>query len=123
MHGRNTPLPPVVRVVVKGSVVEYFGNPAVKSTKRPGDAADLPVKHWWIIEPVAKAIDIASQLSLHEELVFGSVNERDPEAAFESQRAVENFTKHVNRHRDHTGLAEIPKCHVTHTCSVERWPY
>lgn len=55
-----------IREVLKDSVVEHYGSPAVKSKKLKLDP-DLPVKHWWIIDPVARAIDTASQLSLHDE--------------------------------------------------------
>ncbi|MEU8971646.1 hypothetical protein AB0D11_20645 [Streptomyces monashensis] len=95
------------RAIVKDSVVEHYSSPAVKSTKRKRDP-DLPTRHWWIIQPVAKAIDIASQMSLHEELAFASVNEGEPDATFDSQTAIDSFIKHVNRFRHRTGLAEIP---------------
>ncbi|WP_430378152.1 hypothetical protein [Streptomyces sp. B1-3] len=96
-----------VRAILKGSVVEYYSSPAVKSTKRKLDP-DLPTLHWWIINPVAKAIDIASQLSLHNELAFASVNDGEADAIFESQTAIDSFITHVNRFRHRTGLAEIP---------------
>jgi hypothetical protein len=101
-----------IRDVVKGSVVEHFGSPAVKSTKRKLDA-DLPVKHWWIIEPVAQAIGIASQLSLHDELAFASVSPTHPDEGLVSGRAVMDFVNHVNRDRHTSGLDEIPKLRVT----------
>lgn len=107
MHGRNNPLPPVIRAVLKDSVVEYYSNPAVKSTKRKLDP-DLPTKHWWIIDPVAKAIDVASQLSLHDEFAFAAVNEGEADAIFDSQVAIKSFITHVNKYRHHSGLAEIP---------------
>ncbi|SCD57680.1 hypothetical protein GA0115239_103742 [Streptomyces sp. BpilaLS-43] len=100
------------RAVLKGSVVEYYSTPAVKSTKRKLDP-DLPTRHWWIIKPVAKAIDIASQVSVHNELAFASVNEGEPDAIFDSQTAIDSFVKHVNRFRHRTGLAEIPVSKVT----------
>ncbi|MET9881464.1 hypothetical protein ABZZ36_43915, partial [Actinacidiphila glaucinigra] len=100
------------RAILKGSVVEHYGSPAVKSTKRKLDP-DLPTRHWWIIDPVAKAIDIASQLSLHDELAFASVNEGDTDASFESQKAIDSFIAHVNRFRHRTALAEIPSSKTT----------
>jgi hypothetical protein len=100
------------RAILKGSVVEHYSSPAVKSTKRKLDPA-LPTRHWWIIKPVAKAIDIASQLSLHRELAFASVNEAEPDATFDSQTALDSFIKHVNRYRHRTGLAEIPASKAT----------
>ncbi|CAL9278957.1 hypothetical protein [Streptomyces sp. SudanB182_2057] len=99
-----------IRDVTKGSVVEYFGSPAVKSVKEKLDP-DLPVKHWWIIDPVAKAIDVASRLSQHQVLAFGSA--RFDTESFTSGRAPERFRRHVNEFRNVTGLPEIPEEHVT----------
>lgn len=98
-----------IREIVKGSVVQHYGSPAVTSTKRKLDP-DLPTKHWWIIDPVAKAIDIASQLSADPTLAFSSTR-RDQ--GFVSQHAVSHFIRHVNAMRAFTGLAEIPAQKVT----------
>ncbi|WP_257980598.1 hypothetical protein [Streptomyces sp. CB02959] len=101
-----------IREITKGSVVEYFSTPAVKSTKVKLDA-DLPVKHWWITEPVAQAIELAERLSQHPELAFASVPGRDPETLFTSQDVIEDFVDHANRGRHITGLDEIPPQHIT----------
>jgi hypothetical protein len=101
-----------IRDITKGSVVEHISSPAVKSTKRKLDA-DLPTKHWWIIAPVAQAIDIAAQLALHDELAFASVSPRHHGEGFVSGQAIKTFIAHVNRTRHVTGLAEIPAGKVT----------
>lgn len=101
-----------IREITKGSVVEHYGSPAVKSTKIKLDA-DLPTKHWWIIEPVAKAIDVASQLSLDDELTFGAVHPGRRGALFDSAGAIEDFIARVNATRDFSGLPEIPVEHIT----------
>lgn len=100
-----------IREIVKGSVVEHFSTPAVKSTKRKLDP-DLPTKHWWIIDPVAKAIDVAGQLSLDTELAFAGCTPRGGDS-FSSGTAIRVFIAHINRNRHHSGLAEIPDTKVT----------
>lgn len=101
-----------VRAVLRDSVVEYYSSPAVKSTKRKLNP-DLPTKHWWITRPVAKSIDVASQLSEHPELAFGTVNESEPESVIDTQKSVLSFVRAVNLRRQYTGLAEIPKAKTT----------
>lgn len=97
-----------VRDILKGSVVEHYGSPAVKSTKEKLDP-DLPVKHWWIIEPAAQAIKVAAELSLHDEFAFGSVQAKSPTRQFGSAFAINSFTRQVNKNRHVTGLPQIPK--------------
>lgn len=116
MHASNNPLPPVIRDIVKGSVVEHYGSPAVPATKRKLDP-DLPVKHWWITDPVARAIDVASQLSLNDQLAFAAVSPRRTGEGFVSQYAIRDFIAHVNKRRRHTRLPEVPPQKVT-----PRWP-
>jgi hypothetical protein len=104
---------------LKDSVVEHYSSPAVRSTKRKLDP-DLPTRHWWIIEPAAHAIDIASQLSFaadaraarrqprRAELAFSAVSPRHPTEGFDGADAI-NFIAHVNHNRQTTGLDEIPR--------------
>lgn len=101
-----------IREITKASVVEHYGSPAVRSTRRKLDP-DLPTKHWWIIEPVAQAIDTASQLSRHDKLALAAVAPRFQGEGFTSQMAIKRFIGHVNRHRHVTGLSEIPSQRVT----------
>jgi hypothetical protein len=101
-----------IRDIVKESVVEHYGSPAVPATKRKLDP-DLPVKHWWIIDPVARAIDVASQLSLNDQLAFAAVSPRRTGEGFVSQGAIRDFIAHVNSRRQHTGLPETPPQKLT----------
>ncbi|MEU9286230.1 hypothetical protein AB0D57_16285 [Streptomyces sp. NPDC048275] len=114
MHGRNNPLPPVIREVVRGSVVaEFYGAPALVSRKRKQDPG-RPMEHWWIIEPVARAILVAEELSAHPELVFAdpglpsSTTQANRYEHSISRKLIEKFIEHVNEHTDRTGLDDIP---------------
>ncbi|WP_409054877.1 hypothetical protein [Streptomyces sp. SYP-A7185] len=100
-----------IREISKGSVVEYFGTTAVKSTKQKLDP-DLPTKHWWIVDQVACAIETVEQLSPHPELAFGSVPGYGPETLFDSGDALLDFIRRVNESRHVTGLDAIPPQHV-----------
>ncbi|MFE5091587.1 hypothetical protein ACFRCI_14545 [Streptomyces sp. NPDC056638] len=100
-----------IREIVRDSVVEHFSTPSVKSTKRKGDA-DLPTKYWWIIQPAARAIDTAGQLSRHDELAFAGVRPHSTTELFESKQAIVDFIARVNRTSHLTGLDEIPVDHI-----------
>ncbi|MEU9919581.1 hypothetical protein [Streptomyces sp. NPDC051001] len=95
-----------VRDILKDSVVEYYGSPAVKATKHKLDP-DLPIRHWWIIEPVAKAIMTAAELSIDDEYAFASVQAKSPINHFDSGDAINDFVRHANHNRQVTGLAQI----------------
>ncbi|OAH13499.1 hypothetical protein [Streptomyces jeddahensis] len=97
-----------VRDILKDSVVEYYGSPAVKATKHKLDP-DLPVRHWWIIEPVAKAIATAAELSVDAEYAFASVQDKSPINHFDSSDAITCFVRHANNNRHVTGLPQIPE--------------
>lgn len=101
-----------VRKILKGSVVEYFGTTTVKSTKRKLDP-NLPTKHWWIVDQIAKAITTVEQLSQHPELAFASVPGYGSDKLFDSGEALTDFIKRVNGARHISGLDEIPPQHVT----------
>ncbi|MFF2819669.1 integrase [Kitasatospora cineracea] len=101
-----------IREITRGSVVEHYGAPAVVSRKRKLDPG-RPLEHWWITEPVARAIVTAEELSRHCELVFadpgipGSTEEKS--YAFSPSRDwIKRFIRHVNDRREQTGLPEIP---------------
>ncbi|MER5639218.1 hypothetical protein ABT095_19935 [Kitasatospora sp. NPDC002227] len=92
-----------VREITRGSVVEYYGSPAVVSKKRKLDPA-IPTEHWWIIEPVAEAISVAEKLSLHDDLIFSarpfhrtSALEEGVGEYFNSGLAIGRFIEQVNR--------------------------
>ncbi|MFG3000290.1 integrase [Streptomyces sp. NPDC048340] len=103
-----------IREVVRGSVVaEFYGAPAVVSRKRKQDPG-RPIEHWWVIEPVARAILVAEQLSAHPELVFadpglpGSATRVNSYEHSISRKLIEKFIDHINETADRTGLDKIP---------------
>ncbi|WP_280725294.1 hypothetical protein [Kitasatospora sp. MAA4] len=88
-------------------MVQYFEVPAIASAKHKGEE-DFPVKHWWIIEPVARAIAVAEHLSPHEERVFTGVRSRtDGSETFAAAERIMSFIAHVNATTGWTGLSEI----------------
>ncbi|MFJ2580486.1 hypothetical protein [Kitasatospora aureofaciens] len=108
MHGRNNPLPPVVQEILKGSVVEHFGAPVVVSTEIKGEE-DFPRKHWWITEPVARALALAEAISSHPERLFtGIAGEVRNAERFTANEGIKAFVKHVNARTDVNGLEPIP---------------
>ncbi|GHF71016.1 hypothetical protein GCM10010218_60440 [Streptomyces mashuensis] len=97
-----------VQEIVKGSVVEYFGAPAVVSTEVKGEE-DFPRKHWWIIEPVARALALAEEISSHPERLFtGIAGEVRNAERFTANEGIKAFVEHVNARTDVNGLAPIP---------------
>jgi hypothetical protein len=51
-----------IHEITRGSIVDYFGRPAIKSNKGKHDP-NLPIKHWWITAQAAIADpDVASRL-------------------------------------------------------------
>lgn len=101
-----------IRQIAHDGVVEHYGAPAVTSTKRKRDPG-LPTRHWWIIEPAARAISVASQLSLHPELAFGNVRTDTVDENFGSQHAIDSFIRRVNTYRCCSGLPEIKTDKIT----------
>ncbi|MFZ3492336.1 hypothetical protein ACODT5_03685 [Streptomyces sp. 5.8] len=101
-----------IREITRGSVVEHYGAPAVVSRKRKLDPG-RPLEHWWIIEPAARAIVTAEELSQHPELVFadpgigGSSDLKSHEFSV-SRDWIRRFIRHVNENCEHTGLVAIP---------------
>ncbi|MGV9864448.1 hypothetical protein [Rhodococcus koreensis] len=101
-----------IREITRGSVTEYYGAPAVLSTKRKHDP-DLPVAHWWIIEPVAQAIAIAEELSDHPDLIFSADKAHAKSGGgFNSGVIVRKFIERVNAGTTYHGI-HIPAARVT----------
>ncbi|MFD7982149.1 hypothetical protein ACFV4M_02055 [Kitasatospora indigofera] len=97
-----------IREITKDAVTpSHYGSPAVASVKTKLDPA-RPVEHWWVIEPVARAVNTAAELSLHDELAFSGMRLKNLNENFVSADAVKNFIARVNKRRHLTGLAEIP---------------
>ncbi|MFF5841339.1 integrase [Streptomyces massasporeus] len=97
-----------VQEVVKGSVVEHFGAPAVVSAEVKGEE-DFPRKHWWIIEPVARALALAEEITPHPERLFtGIAGEVRNAERFTATGGIKAFVEHVNARTDVNGLESIP---------------
>ncbi|MEU1288286.1 integrase [Kitasatospora sp. NPDC005856] len=96
-----------IQEITKGSVVQYFGAPAIASAKHKGEE-DFPIKHWWIIEPVARAIAVAEELSPDDERVFTGVRSRTAGSeTFNAAERIMTFIEHVNATTQWTGLSQI----------------
>ncbi|WP_125789696.1 integrase [Amycolatopsis sp. WAC 01375] len=93
--------------ISRGSVVEYYGTPAIVSTKLKHDPAE-PRKHWWIIDPVAEAIAVCEQLPSDSDYVFGPVAGRVGHDAIRGSVMIDNFIATVNAHTGISGLPPIP---------------
>ena len=107
MHVWNTYTPPVVHEIAPGSIVDHYGTPAIKSTKGKHDP-NLPVKHWWITEPVAEAIAVAEQLSEHHDRLFPPLLRKSADVS-RSHQMLDAFINHVNTTTTaQTGLEPIP---------------
>jgi hypothetical protein len=95
-----------IHEITRGSVVDYYGTPAIKSTKRKHDP-DLPVKHWWITAPVAEAVVVAEQLSTGHDRLFPPLL-RQQALVSRSDQMLDAFIAHINATSDRTGLDKIP---------------
>ncbi|GAA2255234.1 hypothetical protein GCM10010402_08130 [Actinomadura luteofluorescens] len=100
-----------IREITRGSVADFYGAPAIRSTKRKRDR-DRPQEHWWIIEPVAEAITVAEALSWHADLVFAADESNAKAGGFDSRTIVKDFIAHVNAGTDYHGM-HIPAGRVT----------
>ncbi len=95
--------------ITRGSVTEYYGSPAIASTKHKHEPGQ-PVRHWWIIEPAAEAITVAEQLFSRDRdsRVFTPADNQERRDTVYGEKMVDAFIDHVNATRAWTGLAEIP---------------
>jgi hypothetical protein len=97
--------------VRKGALIEHYGAPAVRSSLHKGPSNKGQDACWWIIEPVAKAIRIAEQLTWHDEYVWASGrhgNGQRSRIGVDPYCLIDSFIREVNTNRVQTGLAEIP---------------
>ena len=100
----------IIHEITPGSIVDYYGTPAIKSTKRKHDP-NLPIKHWWITAPVAEAIVVAEQLSTRHDRLFPPLH-RHHAAVARSGQMLDAFTAHINTTSARTGLQRIPPGNV-----------
>lgn len=96
-----------IHEITKGSLVEHYGTPAIASTKLKHDPT-LPIKHWWITEPLAEAIVVAEHLPDHPDRVFAPIDVRQDSQRVRGVGMLDSFIRHVNATREWTGLEEIP---------------
>lgn len=96
-----------IHEITKGSLVEHYGTPAIASIKQK-HVPNLPIKHWWITEPVAEAIVVAEQLSDHPERVFVPIDVMRDSQRVRGAGMLDSFIRHVNATREWTGLEAIP---------------
>ncbi|RFZ10397.1 hypothetical protein DSM43518_02311 [Mycobacterium marinum] len=95
-----------IHEITPGSIADYYGNPAIKSTKGKHDPS-LPIKHWWITEPVAEAIAVAEQLSERLDRLFPPLHRKSADVS-RSHQMLDAFINHVNATTAWTGLDPIP---------------
>jgi hypothetical protein len=101
-----------VHEITKGSVVEYYGAPAVVSAEIKG-REDFPRKHWWIIEPVARALAMAEAVTPHANRLFTGLRHRkENDDTFSAAERVRAFMQHINATAATTGLEPIPEGRV-----------
>ena len=99
--------------ILRDPIVQYYGAPAIRSRKFKHDQAHSE-QRWWIIEPVAQAIAVAEQLSLHPTRIFASVRDVAPEKTSLSPiKDIKKFVAHVNKHHVEMGLEPIPAHRIT----------
>lgn len=114
-----------IHEIERGALTQYYGAPALTSRKVKGDDS-RPRGYWWIIEPVARAIAVAEQLTWHDTRVFTAVTAglaQGGDGGFDAARDIDGFIATVNANREHTGLEEIPEALVRphmfrHTMSI-----
>ena len=95
-----------IHEIARGSIVDYYGTPAIKSTKGKHDP-NLPIKHWWITAPVAEAVVVAEQLSTGHDRLFPPLHRQHAVVA-RSDQMLDAFTAHINATSARTGLQKIP---------------
>jgi len=100
-----------IHEITKGSVIEHYGYPAVTSIKRKRDPSQ-PAMAWWITEPVAEAIAVAEQISVHQDRVFAPSQRLTPSQTVFGPQMVNSFIARVNATVGHTGLDPIPERRV-----------
>jgi hypothetical protein len=99
--------------ILRDSIVQHFGSPAIRSRKFKKDRHHSEQK-WWIIQPVAQAIAVAEVLSHHPDRVFASSRATDPEkAAIGICNDIKGFIRRVNCTAEARGLQHIPPSKVT----------
>lgn len=99
--------------IVRDSVVQHFGYPAIRTKKFKHDRTRAE-HHWWIIDPVAKALKVAESISDHPSKVFAPVRETQADnGLIWAHKDIKKFIRHINDHHAEFGLELIPSDDVS----------
>lgn len=94
--------------ILRDPIVQHFGAPAIRTRKFKQDESRSEEK-WWIIEPVAQALAVAQELSIHPTRIFSSVRRIElGNTALAPNKDIRKFVRHVNAHHEEMGLEKIP---------------
>ncbi|WP_051711916.1 hypothetical protein [Streptomyces sp. NRRL S-350] len=100
-----------VQEIQRGALIQHYGAPAIASTQIK-DQRGRPRRHWWIIEPVARAVALAERLSWHETHIFAALHpgfvRHDDGQGFHAGQDIDHFIAAVNRDARALGLDPIP---------------
>lgn len=96
--------------ITKDSITTYYGTPAVtanlyKKRRQPER------KQWWVVEPVAQAINLAASLS-ETDYVFASIR-GGHNIRFDRQEQIPLFLERLAELGPDAGLEPIPPAHLT----------
>lgn len=103
-----------VQSIRRGSVTMFAGTLAVKSSLVKGHE-DQPTAHWWITDPVKRAIDVAERISTHPSHLFASSREtkgKDAAGIYATQ-GLKAFRNRVNLSAERWGLTRIGDGKIT----------
>jgi hypothetical protein len=80
--------------ILRDPIVQHFGAPAIRTRKFKHDESKSEQK-WWIIEPVAQALAVAQELSIHPTRVFSSVRRIElDDTALWPNKDIRKFVRH-----------------------------
>lgn len=94
--------------IPRDSVRDHYGAPAIRTQHFKGDYA-RSVRHWWIIEPVVKALQVAEEISAHPSRIFTPIRKlSSSNSSISANPLITEFIDHINLNRSKLGLAYIP---------------
>jgi hypothetical protein len=99
-----------VQGIAPGAVTTHFGAPAVESVLHKGKQGAGVRQRWWISPPVARALEIAAQVTNDPERIFCSRvagHSRDL-VGFDQYEQIRSFVGWVNGNSPENGLQPIP---------------
>lgn len=94
--------------IPRDSVREHYGAPAIRTQHFKGDYARSE-RHWWVIEPVVKALQVAEAISPHPSRIFTPFRKSDlSNSSISANPLITEFIDHINTNRVNLGLDYIP---------------